>query len=179
MKKQTQSIYSMLTIVLAFFFAVSVACTSAFAAETIKYDAQKHGKLGPLHEGMTAQEVEKAIGKPDKTTKPVFWGATGDYHSDWTFSKVGITLDIVSPTEKSADRTVNRITAKAPCKFKTTLAVGVGSKESYVRKVYTAYEKDAHFSNKNNLVIGSVYGGLMFKFDKGIVTEIFIGASAE
>jgi hypothetical protein len=34
-------------------------------------------------------------------------------------------------------------------------------------------------TNRENLVAGSVYGGLFFKIEKGKVVEIFLGAGAE
>lgn len=179
MKRQKRSFYhlSMMLIVLLFVAAMSVS--AAFAADVIKYNADEHGELGEIQQGMSDEELIKEIGKPDKKTKPEFWGATGDYHSSWVYSKLGLKLDMVSPTPESNDITVCSITATAPCKFKTPLGVGVGSKEHYVRKMYANYEKDAHFSNKTTLVIGSIYGGLMFKFKNGVVSEIFIGAGAE
>ena len=179
MKRQNRSFSHLLMMVLVFLFVAAMSFTGAFAADVIKSNADEHGELGDLQQGMSDEEVIKEIGKPDKKTKPTYWGATGDYHSDWTYAKLGIKLDMVSPTPESDDITVCSITATAPCKFKTPLGVGVGSKDHYVRKMYAKYEKDEHFSNNNTLVIGSIYGGLMFKFKNGVVAEIFIGAGAE
>jgi len=50
--------------------------------------------------------------------------------------------------------------------------------ESAVRKAYTEHV-DREASDPGTLVVGSIYGGIIFDFTKGKVSRIFFGAAAE
>jgi hypothetical protein len=70
------------------------------------------------------------------------------------------------------------ITINPPCKFKTQKGIGI---DSDYKNVETAYQKyiDIKSSNENEIVAGSIYGGIIFRFENQKVKSIFIGAAAE
>jgi hypothetical protein len=47
-----------------------------------------------------------------------------------------------------------------------------------VRKAYAAFA-DGESSSEGSFVVGSIYGGIIFSFEKGKVSGIFFGAAAE
>ena len=74
---------------------------------------------------------------------------------------------------------VYSISLTSPSTFKTVRGIGIGSSEAEVEKAY-ADEKSTEDSRPDELfVAGSIYGGLLFNFVDGNVSEIFIGAAAE
>jgi hypothetical protein len=66
----------------------------------------------------------------------------------------------------------------SPFDYKTSKGISIGSNYQEVEKAYKDYV-NAEFSNKESIVAGSIYGGVIFSFKNGKVTSIFIGASAE
>jgi hypothetical protein len=75
--------------------------------------------------------------------------------------------------------TVDSVTVKAPCKLASKRGIRIGSPEAAARG---AYDKDQDPDSEkcaDTFVAGSIYGGLVFSFKKGKVSEMFLGASAE
>jgi peptide methionine sulfoxide reductase MsrA len=70
------------------------------------------------------------------------------------------------------------ITVTSPCKYKTAGGVGIDSDLEDVKEAYLSYI-DPNSSNKNKIIAGTVYGGIIFKLDGQKVKSIFIGAAAE
>ena len=64
-----------------------------------------------------------------------------------------------------------------PCEYKTKQGIGIGSS---VKEVQAAYPNQLNPAvNDTKLVAGTVYGGIIFGLDGGVVSSIFIGAAAE
>jgi hypothetical protein len=141
------------------------------------FDLMKSEALGVLKLDMAGAEVTKALGRPEKQTKPKIWGSDGYYHETWEYPGRGISLDIVSKTLKEK-RTVSGLTINAPCTYATRKGIKIGSTYQEVKKAYASFI-DSESSDKERIVAGSVYGGLIFSFKEGKVVRIFIGAAAE
>ena len=138
----------------------------------------KKERIGPLHLDQPAAEAERQIPCPVKRGPMEFWGADGEYHQAWTAPDCGLTLDL-SATEPDGPQTVRAITLTAPSAWTTARGIGIGRTEA---EVMTAYGRDrnAEESHAGQLfVAGSVYGGLLFSFEGGRVTQLFLGAAAE
>lgn len=135
--------------------------------------------LGPLHLGMPADSVIKIAGAPAKKTRPVEWGADGLLHEDWTWDKGSLALNFSS--EKGAapgTQLLFSITAQSPNPYKTKAGIGLGSSYEDIR---AAYQQDINKeeSTPEQVVVGSVYGGILFTLQQNKVTRIFVGAAAE
>ena len=135
--------------------------------------------FGPLKLGQHYSKTLEAMGQPDSKSKPIEWAADGLFHEDWTWKKNGVVLNM-SSDEKNVDSTLSifTITATAPSFFKTKAEMGIGS--SYA-EVETAYKKDIdpEATDKTQITVGSVYGGIIFSFKNDKVNKIFVGAEAE
>ena len=135
-------------------------------------------RIGPLRIDQPAAEAERLITCPVQHGLVEFWGADGEYHQAWTAPDCGLTLDL-SATEPDGPQTVRAITLTAPSVWTTARGISMGRTEA---EVMTAYGRDrnAEESQAGQLfVAGSVYGGLLFSFEGGRVTQLFLGAAAE
>jgi len=127
--------------------------------------------------GTVQSEVLERIGKPDKKGKDTYWGALGTFVQRWEYTSLGVILEMESE-EEGGDKTVLLITISAPCTMLNAKNIGIGTSKS---EVIASYEEsiDSGFSQGNQLVVGSIYGGVIFSFESNKVSSIFIGAAAE
>ncbi len=132
---------------------------------------------GWLKESIEQQVVIDKLGLPEKKGKDEYWEATGTYVQNWNYTSLGITLEMESESQGGIKK-VRSIIIIHPCKLTTSQGVGVGSDEKSVREKYLKLI-DASNSNAEAIVVGSIYGGAIFTLDNGIVSKIFIGATAE
>ncbi|MBX3166905.1 MAG: hypothetical protein KF760_05820 [Candidatus Eremiobacteraeota bacterium] len=137
-------------------------------------DAQK---VGNLRLGLESSQLAPLLGKPSKEGKPVEEGATGLTVKDQTFKKQGVVVTL-SREKKARVWRVERFVVTAPCAWKTPQGIGVGSTDQEVRKVYGQL-LDAESQAAGQLVVGTIYDGVIFHIKKGKVESIFVGAAAE
>lgn len=150
--------------------------TTVPAPPTGKIDIES---FGPLRLGQNDQAILKALEKPDDKSTPTEWGADGLMHEDWTWTSKGLVLNMSSEKENSAATlTVFSITATAPCTFKTAAGIGIGS--TY-EELLAAYPRDINKeeSTREQVTVGSIYGGIIFTLRDHKVIRIFLGAAAE
>lgn len=136
-------------------------------------------KLGELRLGLAAAQVIALLGEPGSRGRDQMWEADAAYHQDWSYPQLGLTLDMVSDRHKG-DKDIGAITARAPATLATAKGVAIGSPRARVLKLYGKL-RDPEFpvDEAEQFIAGSIFGGVMFKFAGGKVTEIFIGAAAE
>ena len=134
--------------------------------------------LGGLRLDLPEKTVLKLLGSPAKRGALVFQEADGNYVQDWHYPEKGIDLSMSAGEKKSGKKTIANITASAPCTFATKRGIKIGDAESAARKAY-AEHVDRETSDPETLVVGSIYGGIIFNFTKGKVSRIFFGAAAE
>lgn len=144
-------------------------------AGEVQVDQEAFGKLAL---GQKADEVVALLGKPESKGKDIMWEAIGEWVQEWRYPKQGLRLNMASE-KKGGAKTVLMISASRGCEFATKRGVRIGSSEAEVRKAYGAVEDKEASVRGESFVAGSVYGGVIFHFEKGRVTEIFIGAAAE
>lgn len=133
-------------------------------------------QLGRLRLGLTESELAE-LGPPRTIGKPVVEGATGLTVQRRSYPSKGLT--ITWSREKDADAwRVERFTAVPPNSWKTPQGIGLGSPAEKVRSTYASL-LDPESSGSSQLVVGSIYGGIVFSIKKGKVSRIFVGAAAE
>lgn len=125
-------------------------------------------------------KVIEILGEPSSKEEDTFWGAIGTYVQKWKYEKFGLELNMESE-KKGGDKKVLMITAFNPCTMTTSKKIGIGSsieevKEKYVDKISEELTKE---NGKKNIIVESIYGGVIFTFENDKVSEIFIGAAAE
>ena len=132
--------------------------------------------LGDIKLGLSWFGVLKKIGEPVSKSTATVWGADGLKHRDWTYNSLGLVLNIM--TDNDEVERVFSITATSPCTFKTKTGAGIGSTYPEVENLYKK-DIDKEQTDKTQIVVGSVYGGIIFSFKNDKVERIFIGAAAE
>lgn len=135
--------------------------------------------FGDIKLGQHYKETVAVLGEPDNKSKAQEWGADGLMHEDLTWKSKGLVLNMsFDKTNHESSLAVFSITATAPCNFKTKAGAGISS---LYDEVQNAYKKDidATATDKTQITVGSVYGGIIFSFKNDKVEKIFLGAAAE
>ena len=148
------------------------------ADETATEAMLRAESLGRLRLGLCEKDVLKLLGSPATRGELVFQEADGNYVQDWHYPDKGLDLWMSAGEKKSGAKTIASITASAPCTFATRKGIKIGDAENAARKAY-AEHVDRETSDPGNLVVGSVYGGIIFNFTEGKVSRIFFGAATQ
>lgn len=135
-------------------------------------------QFGTIRIGLSPRQVEQNLGPPAKKSPPTFSPATGEYSSAWNYPGRGIELVFDAPDEK-APGAIGQYTLKPPCMLVSAGEIGIGSTRSDIEKRYGNLINRTESSRGKTLVLGSVYGGVIFTLEKGKVISIFVGAAAE
>ncbi len=132
-------------------------------------------------------DLFSSYGRPKKKDKAIVWGADGLKHQIWRYPSRGVNL-LMTKFELEHNECVilNKkmcvfgAEIRTPSNFKTLRNVGIGSSYNDVVK---AYKKEIDFKNggagDDSLVVGTVYGGIIFNFTDKKVDFMFIGSYAE
>jgi hypothetical protein len=156
-------------------FDASICHGNETAAEAML----RRESLGGLRLGLPEKDVVKLLGPPANRGELVFQEADGNYVQDWHYPNKGIELLMSAGEKKSGVKTIANITASAPCTFATRKGIKIGDAESAARKAYAEHVDRETRADHGILVVGSIYGGIIFNFTKGKVSRIFFGAAAE
>jgi len=135
--------------------------------------------IGPVRMKMTESELLAAIGQPDSESKAEVWGADGMEHSDWTYQAKGLTVNMTETSNPESEFVVYSITAKVPCGLKTQRGIKIGDTKEAVKAAYADAIDPAENVSQDEIVAGTVFSGMVFTIEDGLVNGIFIGASAE
>jgi hypothetical protein len=160
---------------------VLLTFASLCAAVDDKEDFWLNEGLGEFKIDLGEKAVIKLLGDSKITKgKTQLEGATGEYVQDWHCPDAGLRL-LMSADSMNGPKKVRAITGSTKCKLATAKGIKIGSKRAEVVKVYGAFEdkEGAASAGQGTFIAGSVYGGLIFRFAKGKVSEIFVGAAAE
>jgi len=124
-----------------------------------------------------AEDLIKLLGEPDKKDKAMEWEADGLMHQNWVFMKVGLQFDMTWEAT-SPVKTIASINADIPNNWKTKAGMGIGNTYTEVQNAYKR-DIDKESTTKEQIVVGSVYGGIIFTFKNDKVIHVFLGAAAE
>jgi hypothetical protein len=155
---------------------VGFMCSFSFSAD--EFALLREEQIGNLRIDLSEGEVKKTIHCTLKRGPEKLWGADGAYHQKWEYVDCGITLYMVSE-KKGAPKSIDSITLVSPGILSTKRGIRIGSTGEEVMKAYKPYWNREDSKNFKVFVAGSIYGGLMFKFENGKVSRIFLGAAAE
>lgn len=134
--------------------------------------------LGGVALGAATSDVEKLLGKPEKTSPPTEEGATGDWTFAWTYVAKGISIQFAGP-KKEGPHYVKQMWIDKTSKLKTGSGIGVGSTKAEVEK---AYGKDIDKDGSSDTQIGvgpDHYDRMTIQLEKGAVVGVTIGADGE
>lgn len=148
----------------------------------IGWELMKKESFGSFKLTMDSTDLFRLFGSPDVMSKEQFWGADGGFHSSWEYNELGVVVGM-NRIEEDANKQPHhkisdRIRLISSSKLKSKRGIGIGSTQEEVLKVY-AKAIEHTVPEKDYLIAGTVYGGLMFKIENNRVSEIFLGAMAE
>lgn len=132
--------------------------------------------VGLMSIGISDGDTLKILGKPEQKSVARIWGADGMEHQRWYYPAKGIELDMI---RKESNQSVNMISIKSPCSFKTKRGIQIGSSDIEVQSAYQNEINPREGKPNSSIVAGTIYGGIIFGLKDNIVTSIFIGAAAE
>jgi len=132
--------------------------------------------VGPLSIGLLENDVVDILGKSERKSKALIWGADGKEHQSWHYPLLGIELGLVQNESKLV---VERICLRAPCDYKTQRGIQIGSNAIEVRTSYESEINPQTGASGSTLVAGTIFGGIIFELKADAVSSIFIGASVE
>ena len=135
-------------------------------------------QLGSLKLGLGEKDVLKLLGKPKKKGSLLLQEADGTWVQEWEYPAEGLSL-LMSAGKKAGAKAISSIKASAPCTLATKAGIKIGSPAAAVAKAYAGHLDKENPPTAQQLVVGSIYGGIIFDFEKGRVTSIFFGAAAE
>ncbi len=160
----------------------SAASDTTASREEKRGDAIPEGpmgeKVGPLRIGMSGESLVEAFGEPAGKTPFEKWGADGLEHQDWKYPGKGVTVGMVKTSGGGV--VADRITLGGKSTLKTARNVGIGSTREEVKTAYLDdIDPESDPLDEEKIVVGSLYGGIVFTMKEKKVTEIFVGAAAE
>lgn len=132
-------------------------------------------RIGFLHLNANNFFAEKVLGPALSETAPIVWEADGEKHKTATYRE-GVTLDMIE--KDSIEYIIWSIRVDPPSSLETKRGIKIGSTFGEVVKTYNEAIPQP-ITDSTYLVAGSLYGGLMFRFENGKVVQILLGAAAE
>ena len=152
--------------------------SSAGHAATKESNLLAEERIGSLRVGLPETDLKKSIDCDLKCGPETLWGADGAYHQTWQCPACGLKLGMVS-NKRGGTKTIESITLAAPCTLATKRGIRIGSTEQEVKKAYKKDWNKEDSTSSGRFVAGSIYGGIVFEFQNGKVSRIFLGAAAE
>lgn len=137
--------------------------------------------LGGMRLGITEAAVRERVEGRIFVGEETFEGATGLTVQDWLVPEQGVEFQMAKPGDDEPF-TVKAIKISRDSSWKTLRGIGIGDSRAEVIDRYSEHinEEEASHAGGNDLVIGSIYGGIVVTFDDSEnVSQIFLGAAAE
>lgn len=135
--------------------------------------------------GIPGQTVLDSLGKPDIKGEFEYWESDANYHQNWEYPSLGLTLWMVSDTIGSLSKVEYIKITDEPLitsTFVTTKGIRIGTPKKQVLDLYDAHiDKTYEVLHKdpNLLLIGNLYEGTIFHFTDEKVTIIEMGYLSE
>ena len=133
--------------------------------------------IGGISLEATEEQVRAAFGEPASISVPTANAVAGGLDTSWLYPDRGLTLTFWRMDQQSAP-SVSIMELRGSSSEKTIFGIGIGSTVAEVESAY-ADCLNREDGNAEMLVAGSVYGGVMFEIEAGVVKSIFVGAGAE
>ncbi len=163
------------TLLSALFLLTGAICSGG---EDGQFALMLSESIGSYRIDQPAAEVEKTLPEKPEKGEEEWWGADGGFHQEWICRDSGLHFDMVA-NSKGGKQIVSAITVVAPGKLKTAKGIGVGATRGEVLKAYGDEIKEGNPGKDEQLVAGSIYGGIVFTLENDRVVKIFLGAAAE
>ncbi|MFK7950198.1 MAG: hypothetical protein AB8G11_21590 [Saprospiraceae bacterium] len=140
----------------------------------IGFQLMEEEVVNGLKLNMKVEEIEKITGKPHNITTFEYWGADGYEHQSRFYQDSTIDVNYIKLEDGSI--VSDRIYIDNNPEYKTLQAIGLGSTK---HEVLEAYDGQISSVSEENIIVGSIYGGLFFYLKDEKVTSLYLGAGAE
>jgi hypothetical protein len=152
--------------------------------------------IGKIRHEQKAENLIKAYGEPKSKGKAEMWEAIGEWVEDWNYPALGVVVKM-SFEKKESPKKVLMVIAGKGCELATARGIKVGSTRAAVEKAYGDVQEkvpgdgpakpgdpkpepaEKGDKEEDSFVAGTIYGGVIFSFKDGKVSEILLGAGAE
>lgn len=135
-------------------------------------------RIGEFHVGMSEEELRTATSCSFVREAERKCEVTGESIASWRSSDCGVELTMAAD-EPGGEKHVRDVALTLAGTRHTARGIGVGSREERVAAVYADSIDHESSDPGRTIVAGSVYGGLVFEIEGGVVRRIFLGAAAE
>lgn len=132
--------------------------------------------IGNIQCGERYERIVEIYGEPENETEPIFSDVDGATYIAADYISRGISITYL--IKEDSIKEVSDIEIVKPCELKTSRDVGIGSTYSEVKNAYEGLTNNIG-ADSVTIIVGSIYGGLVFNFEDNKVSRVFIGASAE
>lgn len=146
--------------------------------ELDEFSLIRNESIGDIKVDMAIPEFISLVPCTVEKGEPVLWEGIGEIIQDWTYDECGVKIQL-STIDANVPQVVSSITVTAPSEFKTAKNIGIGSTEEAVFEAYEDQGDPTISELGESFVAGSIYGGLVFTFNEGKVTKMFLGGGAE
>jgi hypothetical protein len=148
------------------------------AADDVDFHVMTNEAIGELKIDTPATLLKALIPDAPKVGAKQVSEADGLVHQTWKYTGLGLEIDMTSKNKKAA-QSIAGITVKPPSVLQTRRGIHIGSREADVLKAYKGDISKEESQPGQTVVAGTVYGGVIFSIENGVVKEIFLGAAAE
>ena len=136
--------------------------------------------FGPLRIGLPAKEMHRLMGDWKQLSEPVLWAADGLEHWEAAYELPGILVGLARVPGDEAGAFVSSILAAGPREWKTARGLGIGDPVELVMSLYAdAIDPLWNTDLSREILIGSLYGGMLVSLEDGLVVSLYLGAMAE
>ncbi|WP_310484231.1 hypothetical protein [Chamaesiphon sp. VAR_48_metabat_403] len=142
-----------------------------------EFSLMRKERIGSLRIGLSEAKVKQIMNCNLKREPEQFSQADAAYHQEWKYADCGIVLVMASDLQ-NASKSVYSISTSSPSRLSTKRGIRIGSTRTAVMKAYKS-EWNRGDGGSESFVAGSICGGLIFQFENGKVSQIFLGAAAE
>lgn len=134
---------------------------------------------GAVRIGGGMDDVIAEFGEPASVTDVEAMEATGEWVRTYSWESLGLSVIVAAENSEGPFAIVSLMLGEGS-NLRTIRDIGVGSTRAEVEAAYRP-AINLEESEDATIVVGSVYGGIMFEIDAGAsrVVSIFVGAAAE
>lgn len=134
--------------------------------------------FGGLKLDMSIQEFEPLLPCLVEKGEPILWAGIGEIIQEWNYQDCGVKLQL-STVDPETPQVISSIIVRAPSQLTTFRNIRIGSSQEEVMAAYVDYLDEDNSVLGDTLVVGSIYGGLIFTLKDNHVESMFLGAGAE